>query len=135
MGKRRRDGRLANQLRPMAAEFGVLNAADGSARLTMGAWADAVRRAHLRADSRRGSWRASFHSSPSSLPPPPLPAGDTKVLVAVYGPRPGRSLRHENPHRSTLEVSVVLATGPPGALAPLAHGVRAAWCGHAGVAR
>lgn len=34
--KRRRDGRFENQLRPMMAEFGLLKAADGSARLAQG---------------------------------------------------------------------------------------------------
>ena len=33
---RRKDGRLANQLRPMAAEMGLLKEADGSARMNMG---------------------------------------------------------------------------------------------------
>lgn len=35
--KRRRDGRTEAQLRPMLAEFGLLAACDGSARLTAGA--------------------------------------------------------------------------------------------------
>ena len=34
--KRRRDGRTNDQLRPLSAEFSVLAAADGSARLTCG---------------------------------------------------------------------------------------------------
>ncbi len=36
--KRRRDGRLGNQLRPMTVDFGGLTEADGSARLTVGAY-------------------------------------------------------------------------------------------------
>lgn len=39
------------------------------------------------------------------------------MLVAVYGPRPARSIRHEDPHRSTLEVVVLPASGPAGACA------------------
>jgi exosome complex RNA-binding protein Rrp42 (RNase PH superfamily) len=35
--RRRRDGRLASQLRPLAAEFGLLANADGSARFSAGA--------------------------------------------------------------------------------------------------
>ena len=69
MKRLRPDGRSANQLRPLAAEFGVLSASDGSARLSL---------------------------------------GDTRVLVGVFGPRPAKSLRYEDPHRATLEVVVEL---------------------------
>ena len=72
---RRRDGRLAGQLRPLSAEFGVLPSSDGSARLSQ---------------------------------------GDTSVLVSVFGPRPARSLRHEDPHGSTLEVVVLPPSGAAG---------------------
>ena len=34
--KRRRDGRLVNQMRPLAAEFGIIGAADGSAKFSCG---------------------------------------------------------------------------------------------------
>lgn len=34
--QRRKDGRLANQLRPMSAEMGLLKEADGSARMNVG---------------------------------------------------------------------------------------------------
>jgi exosome complex component RRP41 len=74
--KRRRDGRESNQLRPLAADFGVLSAADGSARLAM---------------------------------------GDTRVLAGVYGPRPVRSQRAEDPERAILDFSVVPASGVPSA--------------------
>jgi exosome complex RNA-binding protein Rrp42 (RNase PH superfamily) len=34
----RRDGRTAQQLRPMTAAFGLLRTCDGSARLCVGEW-------------------------------------------------------------------------------------------------
>ena len=36
LGSRRRDGRLLNQLRPFTAEQGLINRADGSAKLSAG---------------------------------------------------------------------------------------------------
>lgn len=75
MKRLRPDGRSANQLRPLAAEFGVLSTSDGSARLCL---------------------------------------GDTRVLVGVFGPRPAKSLRFEDPHRATLEVVVLPPSGPAG---------------------
>lgn len=40
-----------------------------------------------------------------------MSAGDTKVLVGIFGPRPAKGLRAEHPDRAQLEVNVIPATG------------------------
>ncbi len=92
--KRRRDGRTANQLRPMAVEFSQLHSADGSARFSVGA--------------SNNLWLCLFS-------PHKMLAGDTRILVGINGPRPARLFRLENPTCAVLDVAVLPAAGQAGA--------------------
>jgi ribonuclease PH len=71
-GKRRRDGRNKNDIRPMLADFNVIEASDGSCRLQ---------------------------------------CGNTQVITSVYGPRPVRMLKLEDPEKALLDITVIPDSG------------------------
>ena len=96
----RLDGRKANQLRPLACSRNILNRAHGSA-----SWTQGKKFSHL---SIVCSFELSSHSSSliaylSLLFFLFLFLGDTKVLVAVYGPKAGTK-KNENPEKACIEV-------------------------------
>ena len=100
--KRRRDGRESHQLRPLSAEFGIIDNADGSARLCNGK----NKQQHTPSDIGRRPQSFAVVVLPHSIR-----SGNTNVIVAVYGPRQPRSVRSENPSKATLDVTVTAGYG------------------------
>jgi len=89
----RLDGRKANQLRPLACSRNILNRAHGSASWTQGK--------KLSLKLLIGFYFPGHLSIVGIFCCCVL--GDTKVLVAVYGPKAGTK-KNENPEKACIEV-------------------------------
>lgn len=102
----RKDGRTANQLRPLTCTRNVLNRAHGSASWSQGIYQPIF-------SAIQAVPFSCFHLKLEFLRWVYTCTGETKVLAAVYGPKAGTN-KNENPEKACFEVIWKPKTGQIG---------------------